>query len=256
MSNPRTRHSVRLAFWNGVEVRWHYSALIYPLAMVWLCLPMGWIERIAMACPGPYGQPITAFLCGLSEFAILVLPILLLHELAHAAAFRLCGTPTASVVILPFLGLTHCRTADCLSPQASLFAVAAGPAVNVLIGCSAFILPAQAPFGSLIQVWPWLITFLVLNLYIGLFNLTPMFPLDGGRIVYFLLRTCRLPEGLSVTAAVLSVVPVAAGLVWVAGKWGIFFLVDLGLVIVLFAVIVSYDVIVAAWHRIAGRIRP
>ena len=185
MSYSGTRHSVRVAFWNGIELRWHYSAFIYPLLMVWLCLPMPWVDRMALACLGPYGQMITAFLCSLSIFLMFVLPILLLHELAHAVAFRLCGTPTASIVIFPLLGLTHCRTADYLSSRTSLCVVAAGPIVNILVGCSVFILPAQAPFPFPIQVWSWLMILLALNLYIGLFNLIPMLPLDGGRIVYF-----------------------------------------------------------------------
>ena len=34
MSNRITQHSVRVAFWNGIELRCHYIALIYPLLIV------------------------------------------------------------------------------------------------------------------------------------------------------------------------------------------------------------------------------
>ena len=61
---------------------------------------------------------------------------------------------------------------------------AAGPITNfVLAWISALLLPADWPEGPLTVFQDFLSMFLVFNLVLGLFNLLPIPPLDGGRIM-------------------------------------------------------------------------
>ena len=104
--------------------------------------------------------------------AILILPIrwlccaaiaVLVHELAHMAALCLLRIPIRQVEI----GLTGAKIhIPDMSPDQEILCAAAGPFASLMLLFLTPVAPMAALFG-LVQ---------------GLFNLLPIYPLDGGRI--------------------------------------------------------------------------
>ncbi|MFT4976326.1 MAG: Zn-dependent protease [Myxococcota bacterium] len=98
----------------------------------------------------------------------------LLHELGHALVARRFGIDTRSITLYPFGGIAA-LTAEPDSPRSELWIALAGPAVNFAL--AALTLPL-AWLGA-----PLAATFIGINLVLGIFNLLPAFPMDGGRVL-------------------------------------------------------------------------
>ncbi|KLU11310.1 site-2 protease family protein [Kocuria sp. SM24M-10] len=114
-------------------------------------------------------------------FALTLALSVLLHELAHAWTGRAFGWPTGRIVLSLLGGHTHfgdVRTTPLASAAVSL----AGPAVNLVLGLAGWALlrtadPAPSLGWVLLDLTTWA------NLIVGLFNVLPGLPLDGGRVV-------------------------------------------------------------------------
>lgn len=137
------------------------------------------------------------------------------HELAHVMVILLLGGRVEGFR-LGFAQLTL-RTGF-LSRRAELFGTAAGPAVSLLC----------ALFGRAVP------RFAAASLLLGLFNLLPLRPLDGGRLLYALLSLCLKTHGARVCAGielcfgaallVLAVRMCASGGLWPAAAAGLLLL--------------------------------
>jgi Zn-dependent protease/CBS domain-containing protein len=133
----------------------------------------------------------TAALRVLGLFGI-VFGSVVVHELGHALVARGSGIPAKGIILLPIGGVTILDEAHAIPDPINAWKrdiriAVAGPLVNLCIaGLSALILLAAIPNFSLVArpllhsnallrsiVW-W-------NLYLGLFNLLPAYPMDGGR---------------------------------------------------------------------------
>jgi len=115
----------------------------------------------------------------------LLLKILLLflfvfvHELGHCIAAKKLGIEVYDIVIWPLGGLARLESSPD-NPKTELIIAAAGPVASIMIALVA--LPINK-FIHNVQAY-YFISFVVeANLWIGLLNLIPAFPLDGGRIL-------------------------------------------------------------------------
>ena len=104
-----------------------------------------------------------------------------LHELGHALAARWYGIETAHITLYPFGGVAAIKDIP-KEPKAELVIALAGPAVNGVL--FAGLLPVYLATG----LW-WVGALAAINLAMGLFNLIPAFPMDGGRVFRALLST-------------------------------------------------------------------
>jgi Zn-dependent protease len=115
--------------------------------------------------------------------------IVLTHEFGHALACRQVGGQANQIVLWPLGGVAY--VAPPQRPGAMLWSIAAGPLVNVALFpiLSGLALLAQATGWP--ETLPNLYTFLTsiwtVNLVLLIFNLLPIYPLDGGQIVRSLL---------------------------------------------------------------------
>lgn len=134
-----------------------------------------------------------------------------LHEWGHFAAVRLTGGRVESMRFTAAGGEMRLSARRVLSYGSELFAVLAGPAVNL---GAAMLLPVFIKGNETV----WL--FAGLNLIIGLFNLLPAYPLDGGRalhLIVLMLWTPEAAEHITKAAAFLVEVPLlfaGAALIW------------------------------------------
>lgn len=130
-----------------------------------------------------------------AEFALLQLLLLvsffaciLLHELAHALAARHYGIPTSQIVLYPLGGVTYLEGFTDSGGKDIVIALA-GPTVNLALAVPILLIAGIPTHWSQLDplavpsVWTEFWTLLgILNLYVGLFNLLPVFPMDGARI--------------------------------------------------------------------------
>jgi len=134
------------------------------------------------------------------EIGLLFL-IVLIHELGHCFGARATGGEADEVLLWPLGGLAMVHPPH--NPRAHFLTTAAGPLVNVILGLAAAAAIALYAGGGAVPLNPlramsagyfaadaltkWLTIFFALNYALLLFNLLPIYPLDGGRMLHALL---------------------------------------------------------------------
>jgi Zn-dependent protease/CBS domain-containing protein len=172
----------------GVEVRLDWSLLI----VFWLIVANLGSGLFPLRHPG--WSPLLSW--GMAAIAaVLFVLSILAHELSHALVGRANGVPVAGITLFIFGGVAHMR-GEPRSPRAELLMTAVGPLTSLVIGALATaggaalaaptMFDAAAPLRTFQSVGPFAAVLLWLgpiNIMIGLFNLIPGFPLDGGRVL-------------------------------------------------------------------------
>lgn len=131
-----------------------------------------------------------------------LLPAALLHELAHYAVLRLCGVRTARFTLTGLGASLYVPELHRLSYGAELLSAAAGPLMNLLLWVLLSLTGREE-----------LTLFAGVQMVLGVLNLLPVRPMDGGRILW--LATAYLTEpytadrvaaavGLAVSSALLA----------------------------------------------------
>lgn len=160
----------------GFEIRVHVSwAIILAVLAVTVATQ---VERM-----DPSTSPIVRWLIGAIVAGSLLISALL-HELGHAFVTRRIGLPPRPVVVY-FFGAAASPTLTTDRPRDEVSVAIAGPLVSLALGGGLLLLSVAASLaGPPVRV-AGQIAFVVgaLNLLLGIFNLLPAFPLDGGRIV-------------------------------------------------------------------------
>ena len=110
-----------------------------------------------------------------------LLPAALLHELAHYAVLRLCGVRTARFTLTGLGASLYVPELHLLSYGAELLSAAAGPLMNLLLWVLLSLTGREA-----------LTLFAGAQMVLGVLNLLPVRPMDGGRILW--LATAYLTE--------------------------------------------------------------
>jgi Zn-dependent protease len=112
--------------------------------------------------------------------------IVLIHEFGHALACRQVGGQADMIVLWPFGGVAYVNPPQ--RPGATLWSIAAGPLVNVVllpVTLVAYSLAKSA--GAAPDVQSLLYGIAWINGVLLAFNIMPVYPLDGGQILRSLL---------------------------------------------------------------------
>ena len=194
-----------------------------------------WLVVVGLATvlfQGQYGRllqdrQLTASAPGLWLLGFLTVLLLfgsvLLHELGHSLVALRYGVKVRSITLFLFGGVATIEK-ECSSPLAALQVAAAGPAVSLALASGFFLFAnlseAAQPITALVCQ-----RLMILNLVLGIFNLMPGLPLDGGLIVKALVWhfSGSRRQGIQVAAATglaLAIMAIAAGL-WFALAWRI-----------------------------------
>jgi Zn-dependent protease len=116
--------------------------------------------------------------------------IVLLHELGHSLVALYYGIHVVDITFWPLGGMARMSEIP-ESPKIETLIAIAGPAVNFALAALATPILVGAGVSSDFEFWPkqsgavaslaW--AFIAMNLMLGLFNLLPAFPMDGGRVL-------------------------------------------------------------------------
>jgi Zn-dependent protease len=113
--------------------------------------------------------------------ALLLFVSVLLHELAHSLVARARGLPVKRITLFIFGGVSDLEQ-EPQSPGVEFQIAIVGPLTSLVIG--AVTLVAGNLIGPNAPLVAAVLTYLgVTNLLLGVFNLIPGFPLDGGRVL-------------------------------------------------------------------------
>lgn len=137
-----------------------------------------------------------AYLAGV-VFAILLYGSILLHEISHALAARGFGMPV-TVIHLHFLGGATEIEGEATTPWREFSIAVVGPLTSLAVG-GVSLLVIQVIEGG---VTGYLVEALAIaNLAVGVLNLVPGLPLDGGRVLQSLVWAVTRRRSLGVVVA-------------------------------------------------------
>jgi Zn-dependent protease len=115
-----------------------------------------------------------------AAFVVLLYASVLVHELSHSLVARGFGLPVRRILLYPLGGFSEIER-EPPSPGREFLVSAAGPAISLALAAGAYALTRAVPPGSVLRVL--LAQLFLANLLVGVFNLLPGLPLDGGRML-------------------------------------------------------------------------
>jgi Zn-dependent protease len=131
--------------------------------------------RVEQVSPGlGAGKYVAGF-----AFAVILYLSVLLHEASHAVVARRLGFPVTSIT-LHFLGGMTAIQGEARTPRQEFWIAVVGPLTSLAVGAVAFVALLADPEG-LIRLG--LEGLAGANLLVGVLNLVPGLPLDGGRVL-------------------------------------------------------------------------
>lgn len=108
--------------------------------------------------------------------------IVVIHELGHVVAAQYYGWEVSEVQLLPFGGVAIIDEQGSVTAWEEIVVALAGPLQNALMIILALLMKSTALWSD-----GWVDYFVQANMWIALFNLIPILPLDGGRVLQALL---------------------------------------------------------------------
>ncbi len=199
-------------------------------------------DKALFGFTGPFGVPVNVnqsllmlalmllafvgFVDGNIAFVALLLVFLLvsiyLHELGHALGAMSQGVAVKQIVLHG--GGGYCAHGPA-GPKQSVVLVAAGPLVNLMLWLAAEpISDAVLAFGGegphVAEIADQILFFGSINLWLCVFNMIPVLPLDGGRLFYLALWW-RLPRETAMK--ITGLVGVIIAVLWIPASIAAFY---------------------------------
>src|SRR5512140_3296684 len=157
------------------------SIRLFRLAGIDVFLHWSWFLVAAFEISGRAGA-YSSVTWNILEYLALFL-IVTLHEYGHALACRQVGGTANQIVLWPLGGVAYVEPPP--RPGATLWSIAAGPLVNVVLLPVLFvILMLSRSLGwaqGMPDLYKLLGTVLWINVVLLVFNMLPIYPLDGGQ---------------------------------------------------------------------------
>jgi len=180
----------------------HWSALVL-VGLAWM-----WAPNLSQAGVSPVVSILTLL-------TVLVVSIVI-HEFGHGIVGKWCGASGISITIWALGGV--CTSQRNQRPSRELLILAAGPLMNVLLAALCLgidygldrLEPAWLTGQTAIWVSLWLKFGLFVNIGLAIFNLIPLYPLDGGQMAFngllILTRRVRLSALITFGLAVMTAI--------------------------------------------------
>lgn len=129
-----------------------------------------WLVIFSSVVTGQFLEVITLFV------------LVLIHELGHVSVARSCGWRMSGIQLLPFGGVAHTDEWGTVPAREEIAVALAGPFHNVMMVLFGYAFYRMGWWSE-----EWMRYFVRGNALMAGFNLLPIYPLDGGRILQALL---------------------------------------------------------------------
>ena len=172
----------------GIDVTIDWSWLLIFLLVTWN------LAAFVFPVLHPNWSPVLNVTMAVAA-SILFFASVLAHELAHSLVATWRGLPVRSITLFIFGGVSNIER-EPTSPGTEFLVAVVGPLTSLVLGALFLMAGAilagrlRGPFGSVTKVLAGLgpaATLLLwlgpVNIILGIFNLIPGFPLDGGRVL-------------------------------------------------------------------------
>lgn len=157
----------------GVQVDIDYSWFVI-FVLVFVSLSAGYFPQ---AYPG--NSTAAYWITGLFA-TLLFFASVLIHELSHAAMGNWLGEKVERITLFIFGGMAH-LSGEPKNPDDEIKIAAVGPLSSIVLAIIFWVIAGIISFAP--TLWVAVFQYLaIVNLVLGVFNLLPGFPLDGGRL--------------------------------------------------------------------------
>ena len=146
--------SIKIGSIFGIDIELHWLFILLILAFIWISPLLGLIWILLFVC-------------------------VLVHELSHSITAQRNGIKVSRIILLPIGGASIIDLVE-IDPKVEFNISIAGPITSLALGGLFGILVIFTPMGLLTYIVQYLF---VINILLGLFNLLPAFPMDGGRVL-------------------------------------------------------------------------
>ena len=153
------------------------------------------------------------------QFAVIIVGMLIIHECGHLRCMKHYGMKTRGIYLIPLLGAAAVAEDDFPSRRAEATIALAGPLTGAVLAAGTGLVYFATRNGAFAAAAAWMAL-------INLFNLLPVVPLDGGRVVKSI--TCSIGSRTGL-AAVIAGMLLGAVLAFTADLWIFVILIPLGL---------------------------
>jgi Zn-dependent protease/CBS domain-containing protein len=167
------RNSIRLGRVAGIEIGLHYTWIFAVVLIAW-SLAVGYFPSVVPALG------VGTYLALGVVAALLLFASVLLHELSHSLVARSRGLTVDSITLFIFGGVSNLRSEAVTARDEFLVAIVGPVSSLVLAGVFWLVgqaVPSGSPYAALFDYLAFV------NVLLGVFNLVPGFPLDGGRVL-------------------------------------------------------------------------
>lgn len=172
MSPPLEHGSWKIATIMGIPIRVHFSWLIIFGLITW-SLSTFYFPKVAPELPR------LSYWTGSILASLLLFTSVALHEISHSLVAKRYRLTILSITLFIFGGVASMK-GEPPHPKAEFRIAIAGPLSSFVLAAVFYILYVL----SSVQITKALFVYLFrLNLVLGIFNLIPGFPMDGGRVV-------------------------------------------------------------------------
>jgi Zn-dependent protease len=195
--------SIPVARIGGIEIRMHWSFLVLVVVIVWANMGTG-VAAVGASL----------------MWVVAIFASVLIHEYAHCIVARRRGAVVVDILLLPIGGLSQLEKMP-ERPEDELAVAIVGPLTS--LGLATLAMAGGLVVGA--HLWPptlfagsWFARMAWLNLLLGVFNLLPALPMDGGRVLRAALE--RHHDRLTATrqagtiARILAVVMIVGGILY------------------------------------------
>ena len=176
------KQTIHLGHFGGIPIGANWSVVVIVALITWV-LAAGVLPDLAP------GEPGVAYAGVAAVAALLFFASLVTHELAHSLLARRFGVTVRGITLWMFGGVSELE-AEMSSPGEEFKMAIAGPATSLGLGgffLGASVLAAAVSLPDLVIAALWWLG--VVNIGLGVFNLLPAYPMDGGRVLRAVLWT-------------------------------------------------------------------
>jgi Zn-dependent protease len=153
------------------------------------------------------------------QFAVIILGMLVIHEGGHLRCMKHYGMKTRGIYLIPLVGAAAVAEDNFPSRRAEAIIALAGPLTGAVLAAGTGLLYFATRNGAFAAAAAWMAL-------INLFNLLPVVPLDGGRVVKSI--TCSIGSRTGLVAVIAGML-LGAALAVTADLWIFVILIPLGL---------------------------